>query len=1015
MYTHSKSIIRRIGNPFSAGRLLLVILAGLFLTPAASGQYQVTVSISVSPPYTAYINDYIAQPRKIAATLINTSKDVQTVYVTGSFSGDNGVSIFSEPGYKMPSPIELNPGKPYRLNLDNIEQVFSTSHLIFRGISKDKLLSGGSLPEGEYTICLRVFDYQSGKPASAEDPQGCSNPFTISDIEPPVIMQPECGEPVKAITPQNVVFSWSKPPGSPANTQYILKVVDVQPEGLNINDAVQSAMYPLFFEKTLNATTYLMGPADPTMVTGRTYAFYVTAVDPSKKLAFRNKGMSEVCSLVYGGKTIGDEKPVETQLAEIELLSPKDSLSETRPTFRWRPVKNIPKDVTYTLTIVPLPENASPEEAIKKTNPVFTLSGIKETMLTYPKDAAQLDSGKFYVWGVDAMNPADDATGGKTSIASGCKTIGISTSDKGTCYCHIPIFPIITSTYRLCQNSGPVIINTSNIPSFQFQHASGTACFGIVMYKWDNEVNYGPFSPLHVNPSTLDCGTYIHTLYAWKEGAVCSFTITFYVYPSIKILKGGIPVNEVCSGDVGTLSLCPGFFGQWGYTDIPEVGSPSPYTPWVNGNNVSTNAIVPNCTNLANHYVTRKYTATITGGSLPSPIPPCASPASYDLKVWCPTVAGQVDLTFVSGHTMTTTTPYKICSYNIYPIRFNLALALGSFRGNIISWNPPLNPVSTNPYPDVIEINQAGNYSYSVTVQNGTCHPETASISFTVEDLFTPVITEVLNITEVCPDDDATLHMTNGPQPPGVTLEWEFDVNCTGVWHQAPAGTGDFQNTNPISSSNPIYAPYIATGTPFTKLCWRLKSTSPTCGDGYSNIWQIDIIQPPMGLSISVNPAQPMCPGPAVLTAVGPSGTGGPFTYAWYKDFVTPVGTGQTCTVTQEGFYRVIAFNRNECESIKSDIQIKFCKILIVLNVSNVCYDGNPVTIQATVSADCGPVTYEWSGPGVPPGSTNSTLVITPPSTLPTPTYTVTVTDSHSPLPCTKSASVTILNCQPGK
>jgi hypothetical protein len=119
-------------------------------------------------------------------------------------------------------------------------------------------------------------------------------------LESPVILQPVCGQRIKVKTPQTINFNWTIPSGSPVNTQYNLKIIEIWPSGRNVNDAFQSAIQPVFFEKTINVNSYLFSASDPVLIDGKQYAFAVIAIDPANKVTFRNKGVSEVCSFSYG-------------------------------------------------------------------------------------------------------------------------------------------------------------------------------------------------------------------------------------------------------------------------------------------------------------------------------------------------------------------------------------------------------------------------------------------------------------------------------------------------------------------------------------------------------------------------------------------------------------------------------------------------------------------------------------------------------------------------------------------
>ncbi len=282
-------------------RIFLQLLACLWLLPLPAGG-QVNVSIHITPPYSTKISDYTMQPNKILATLVNVTPDFQAlqVYLGGSIQGEGGIRISTRPGSRPADPITLQPGVPYILNPSNLSAIFSPDQLVYEGITQREIIYGNGLPEDVYTICLRVYDYTSQQPLSEEAPSGCSNPFEVRSLEPPLILLPYCQDTVQALHPQNVLITWTRPAGAPLNVQYRLRIVEIHPPGHDPNDALNSASAPLFLETNVMGNAFVMGPAQPAMVQGKTYAFTVTAFDPMNRIAFRNRGTSEVCSFTYG-------------------------------------------------------------------------------------------------------------------------------------------------------------------------------------------------------------------------------------------------------------------------------------------------------------------------------------------------------------------------------------------------------------------------------------------------------------------------------------------------------------------------------------------------------------------------------------------------------------------------------------------------------------------------------------------------------------------------------------------
>jgi len=196
----------------------ILLLAFIFRTALIAQPFPVTITIAVAPPYYPHINDYIEQPNKIMATLINTGPAAVSIYLLGSVTGETGIRVYTDPVYRMPVPIVIQPQGMYFVSRNNLEQIFSVDNLKYEGISKNQLIYGG-----EYQICLRAYDYNQRVPLSPEDPAGCSAPFNVTSVEPPVILQPLTGTDITPSTPQQVVFSWTRPPNAPATRSSTLR------------------------------------------------------------------------------------------------------------------------------------------------------------------------------------------------------------------------------------------------------------------------------------------------------------------------------------------------------------------------------------------------------------------------------------------------------------------------------------------------------------------------------------------------------------------------------------------------------------------------------------------------------------------------------------------------------------------------------------------------------------------------------------------------------------------------
>ncbi|MCB9244816.1 MAG: hypothetical protein H6606_00170 [Flavobacteriales bacterium] len=258
---------------------------------------QLSVQTVVVPPYSPYLSDYYGYSNKVAVTIVNPTAQTYQVRLLGQISGNN-IQISVKESFKPQSAIMVMPGVT-TLKGKQLEPFFSESALNFSGISKQEVLVGNGLPEGNYQLCFRAVQYDGSQFLSPPN-QGCANLF-ITHFETPKLITPSCNSDVEAKTPQNQLFNWTVPAGvMPSDVEYEITLVEVYPANLNPNQALESATDPPFFRKTVPFNTYIYQLADPPLETGKTYAWRVRAQPKAgKQLNFKNNGYSPACAFKY--------------------------------------------------------------------------------------------------------------------------------------------------------------------------------------------------------------------------------------------------------------------------------------------------------------------------------------------------------------------------------------------------------------------------------------------------------------------------------------------------------------------------------------------------------------------------------------------------------------------------------------------------------------------------------------------------------------------------------------------
>lgn len=78
-------------------------------------------------------------------------------------------------------------------------------------------------------------------------------------------------------------------------------------------------------------------------------------------------------------------------------------IKDQSPMLTWIPPSPVSSEVSYDLTLTPILDGQSKEEAIQINRPVIIKTGIKNVLLNYPSDLPDLEIGKKYAWQVNAV------------------------------------------------------------------------------------------------------------------------------------------------------------------------------------------------------------------------------------------------------------------------------------------------------------------------------------------------------------------------------------------------------------------------------------------------------------------------------------------------------------------------------------------------------------------------------------------------------------------------------------
>jgi hypothetical protein len=984
---------RAKGGKVAGKRIALCVLAGLALVCTAAAQND-TVRVELFPPP----QNKLTQDDLWHSRLTNTGGPV-TVYLHGYLMKGEDIVLS---GYSS-NTITLAPG-PRALTARDITGVRDLHYM--RGYEAFTV-RGGTAPEGEYQSCLEVYETGSDRKLGSK----CIA-VTVRPAGAPRLISPRDGSVVSTLYPQ---FVWT--PSSPPvpGEIYEFKMVEVM-SGQTKEEAMGAN--PPWFEKRAILTTSLTYPTGArTLVAGKTFAWKVTT------------GALSSAIFSFSVKGIAPPQPLDTI---IQLITPTEEHPQRslRPTFQWKAGK-LPKDATFSLVLREVPGKADSGSG----RVVLERNGIRGNSLRFPAEAPSLDSAKAYLW---------EMTGIENRNVVARSPLGlILYTPLVTLVCHLYLLPTV---YDYCVGQ-TITLNAQAIMDHKFDDYSWTFFLDgnpvgggtEPHWEWYRKDITGQF------PATTP-GVYDYVLTVHRDGCDLSLTFaTVHVYPSTGSTRitdmsdAELPVNptptphyDICQGDEGKLwvqGLQSGFEVTWDYRDLPSVTYQPITDPWGNvvgvGNPWKTNPIQNVCAGNT-PYIDRVYRATInpTTVTYPSGPWPTGCPQQVEtktLRIWCPTQAGSIAPVVTSSHSINVVNGQNmICSNNDYPVK--LSLTLQNYIGTSILWSP--SPLTGQGTPQVTyEIPSANPYTYTATVTNGSCPSQPASFTVKVEDPLTTTIEGPNGAGPmwVCPGAAEELNIVSPTQlPDDAVIQWKYSVNCDPNpsspdptnWPTAGQSYPG-QNTNPMSPPNINYSyPGLYPAPPgYDEICWTVASHTAACTqDNYSNVFHFKLYKPPElepispDLIMKCKGAQVTLPCPTVVPGTGT----GPFTYEWWRfESDLPVGTGCQVKTSQTGKYYCRVWDVHHCSYTESNVvTVEDCLILIAIDGA-CCSDGKtPITLTASATSTCPPVTYQWTGPGgpYPPGPS---ITLNPPPTA-TSVYKVKVTDG---LGCHAMASWTIVAC----
>src|ERR1035437_6412946 len=289
----------------------VIIFAGFVIDANAQ---TVTANLLITPPYSVYFRDYAGYGRTNNMLLSLFSTTNRLVYLAGSVTkDDNSVIISVKNAYRPLAPILLTANTPLMLNGLQLRKIYgngTTDDLNLTGLTANDIGLNQALPEGSYTFCIQVKDFDTREILST----ACKTIF-VTYYDPPQIINPFNGSAVQGFNPQMMMVTWQNTAPQVFGITYRLKIVKLI-NGITPLDALNNNVQLILDKGNLFTTNYPLDISsgiklDP----GQAYAMQVMA--QSSTAYFKNNGKSEVTTFYYKGQNnFADNK------LELDFLNP---------------------------------------------------------------------------------------------------------------------------------------------------------------------------------------------------------------------------------------------------------------------------------------------------------------------------------------------------------------------------------------------------------------------------------------------------------------------------------------------------------------------------------------------------------------------------------------------------------------------------------------------------------------------------------------------------------------------
>ena len=362
----------------------------------------VTITTTLTPPYSTFLSDYssIGSNKLIASILFNDLNEPSWNVRLKITIESNQVRISTKPNFIPSVPITIYPGSVVNISGEQIETYLNYNNIDIAGISLSELQTNGKLPQGFYTFCIEVYDYNSNRLLSNKSCVGAL--LQLNDI--PLVQNPFKGEVIKIIDPINILFQWqlSTPTfnSNPLSTEFQFSLYKILDKNENPQNSIANNVVEKIYQSEFSPNTSLVYSLNqPPLEIGQRYSFRIKARDVEGKDNFKNNGYSEVGWFYYGYPSGG----------HIQITTPSNTkcftISEYKR-FRWNSPNNAlnGQQASYHFKIVEIHEGQDSLQAMEQ-NETWYEETTNPLLATYGGDIVlneKLKPQQNYAWKVTA-------------------------------------------------------------------------------------------------------------------------------------------------------------------------------------------------------------------------------------------------------------------------------------------------------------------------------------------------------------------------------------------------------------------------------------------------------------------------------------------------------------------------------------------------------------------------------------------------------------------------------------